>query len=217
MTDAITSYFETLADYSERLLDRLPIQLRPQSIREVMGVLQPALEDARQGSVRQLTALDRPAPPRREPAPVGMNTIGILSDRLTILCVKAWNIENKQKDPAGAATLRRTHVKQIVDCMASCSPGEADLLKKVTQLTSEVDTSSWEQDYYGLLASNILLWEAQEVLYLRDINTASCEELRDYIKWFSYGNIDRNKCISACERHYWAPASAVSDAARSGG
>ena len=32
------------------------------------------------------------------------------------------------------------------------------------------------------------------------------KELRDYIKWFSYGNIDRNKCISACETRYWAAA-----------
>ena len=32
------------------------------------------------------------------------------------------------------------------------------------------------------------------------------QELRDYIKWFSYGNIDRNKCISACEVRYWTQA-----------
>ena len=202
--DAITRYFEALAGYSEALLDRLPIQRRPQAIGEVMGVLQPALEDARGRSVGELARLDRPSPPARETGPVGMNTIGILADRLTILCVKAWNLEHKLGDAAGAQALRRTHLKQIVDCMASCGPGEADLLKKVTGLTSDVDASSWEHAYYGLLASNILLWEAQEVLYLQDINIAPCEELRDYIRWFSYGNIDRNKCISACERLYWA-------------
>jgi hypothetical protein len=214
VTDAVTGYFETLARYSERLLDRLPIQRQPQSISDVMGVLQPALEAARGEGVRELETLERPPPPRRDPAPVGMNTIGILADRLTILCVKAWNLQNKQHDPVAAEALRRTHVKQIVDCMAFCAPGEADLLKKVTGLTSDVDTSSWEQAYYGLLASNILLWEAQEVLYLKDINTAPCEELRDYIKWFSYGNIDRNKCISACEVRYWAPILAASGKAR---
>jgi hypothetical protein len=203
VSDAITGYFEALARYSEGLLDRLPIQLRPQGIGEVMGVLQPALQAAREGSVRELEALERPPPPAREAGPVGMNTIGILADRLSILCVKAWNLEHKQRDPEAAQTLRRTHLRQIIDCMASCGPGEADLLKKVTGLTSDVDVASWEHAYYGLLASNVLLWEAQEVLYLQDINTASCEELRDYIRWFSYGNIDRNKCISACERRYW--------------
>ena len=204
MTDPVTRYFEALARYSEALLDRLPIQRRPQAIGEVMGVLQPALEAARAASVPELLALERPPPQGAASGPVGMNTIGILADRLTILCVKAWNIEHKQGDAAGAEALRRTHLKQVVDCMASCGPGEADLLKKVTGLTSDVDVSSWEQAYYGLLASNVLLWEAQEVLYLKDINTAPCEELRDYIRWFSYGNIDRNKCISACERWYWA-------------
>lgn len=203
MTDAVTDYFERLARYSHDFLDRLPIERRPQKIGEVMGTLQPALDGARPTATAELGAMARPAPVRRPPAPAGMNTIGLLADRLTILCVKVWNVRNKQGDAAAADKLHATHVKQVVDCMATCVEGEKDLLKKVTKLKTDLTIASWEDAYYGLLASNILLWEAQEILYLRDLNEVPCEELREYIKWFSYGNIDRNACISACEAFYW--------------
>jgi hypothetical protein len=204
--DELTDYFRRLAVFSHDFLDRLPIARRPQSIHEVMARLQPALDEAMAASVEELRALNRPSPPLSEPAGAGMNTVGLLADRLTILCIKAWNVRHKQNAPEEASVLFQRHVGQVVDSMACCVPGEKDLLKKVTHLTSKLVPVDWEDSYYGLLASNVLLWEAQEILYLKDLDTVECDELRHYIKWFSYGNIDRNTCISACEEHYWKKA-----------
>ena len=201
--DALVSYFYRLARYSHDFLDRLPIPRRPQDIGEVLARLKPALAGQRAVAVGEIAALDRPAPPRREPRPAGMNTIGLLADRLTILCIKAWNVRQKQGDADAADRLQATHIAEIVQCLAACVPGEKDLLAKVSTLRSDLEVTSWEDAYYGLLASNILMWEAQEILYLRDLDSTPCEELRDYIRWFSSSNIQRNACISACESFFW--------------
>lgn len=203
MTNPIARYFEYLADFSFEFMNRLPIEREPQTIEVVMSKIRPALDNARGEAVEQIRKLDRPSPQASEKKPAGMNTIGLLADRLTILCIKAWNVEYKQNDPVKAQKIRNDHIKQITDCMSTCVEGNKDLLRKVTKLKSDLSIKSWEESYYGLLSSNILLWEAQEILYLRDINLVQPEELRDYIKWFSYGNIDRNICIECCEEFYW--------------
>jgi hypothetical protein len=55
----------------------------------------------------------------------------------------------------------------------------------------------------GLLTTNLQLWEAQEVLYLRDIASLSCDEIRGYVDFFSRGNIRRNAFIEAVDKMYW--------------
>lgn len=203
MDDPIAAYFDRLARFSYQFLDRLPIPRRPQDIREVLAVLKPSLDQQQSGAVMELAGLDRPPPRRGEPVPAGMNTVGLLADRLTILCIKAWNVKNKQNDDKAAEYLQHFHIRQIVDCLAVCVPGEKDLLRKVSTLKSGLKLTSWEDSYYGLLAANIIMWEAQEILYMRDLEAAEGEELREYIQWFSRSNIERNECISACEVFYW--------------
>jgi len=48
------------------------------------------------------------------------------------------------------------------------------------------------------------MWESQEMLYIRDISAAPCDELRAYISWFSRSNIQRNDYIELTEKRYWA-------------
>ncbi|MBY0430418.1 MAG: hypothetical protein K2Q10_04415, partial [Rhodospirillales bacterium] len=70
------------------------------------------------------------------------------------------------------------------------------------------DAAGFGQAWYGLLTINVLLWEAQETLYGADLDRADGETLRDYITWFSWGNVRRNAFIALCERLYWQEARA---------
>jgi hypothetical protein len=91
----------------------------------------------------------------------------------------------------------------VIYALARAQPGNSSMNTKITYYRSDVTASSWEEAFYGLLSTNILNWESQEVLYIKDIKLLPCEELRDYISWFSFGNIQRNEYIQYCEELYW--------------
>ena len=54
------------------------------------------------------------------------------------------------------------------------------------------------------------------MLYIKDIGQAPDRELRDYIKWFSHGNIQRNVFIELCEQRYWSTFATASGAVHPG-
>jgi hypothetical protein len=54
------------------------------------------------------------------------------------------------------------------------------------------------------VTTNLLLWEAQEILYNHDISALPDDELRKYILFFSRHNLKRNVSIEASDRLYWA-------------
>jgi hypothetical protein len=47
------------------------------------------------------------------------------------------------------------------------------------------------------------MWETQELLYVRNMESVAAEELRDYIRFFSQANMMRNAFITCCETLYW--------------
>jgi hypothetical protein len=149
----------------------------------------------------------RPVASGRTRAGTGLNTVGMLTDRFTILLIKEWSLRHKANaHPAKADELFRVQTLDIIAALAAAQPGSSALNSKITSLKSAVTATDWAEAYWGLLTTNLLLWESQEMLYIKDIGQAPDRELRDYIKWFSHGNIQRNVFIELCEQRYW-PAS----------
>lgn len=206
-SDAATlrDYFAGIARYSTDLLDRLPIPARIQPIAQTFATLKPVIDAWRPAEVARLDAMARPAPRRRSPDdPVaGMNTVGILADRLTILVCKEWYLRHRQRAPERADEIRREQIPDIVTCLSMVRPGHPRLLEKVGKLDVDTVATGFGDAYYGLLAANVLMWETQEMLYTRDMEAVTAEELRDYIRFFSQANMMRNAYITQAEILYW--------------
>lgn len=203
---ALVDYFVALSAQSRALLDRLPIPHDIQPLATIMASLRPALEAEAAGVVQGFKTLSRPRPPVPGDAPrlaPGMNTVGILADRLTILLVKEWCLRHKEGRVAAADDLFRHQTMEIIQVLAGAAPGIATLLEKVSSIDTGDAAASWEQAYFGLLTANVLMWETQEILYRRSMDALAPEELRDYIRFFSQANMQRNAYIRDCETLYW--------------
>lgn len=206
ISDAAYTYFDQLSKYSTGLLDRLPISNDIEPIEKTFGRLKPALDTWKNDELKRLDRLMRSAPviPSDE-QPAGMNTIGILADRLTILVCKEWYLRHRQGKPAEADTVLKVQIPDIVRVLTLARPGHAKLLEKVSSNHSDAVASTFDEAYYGLLGANILMWETQEMLYVRDMESVPAEELRDYIRFFSQANMLRNAFITQSELLYWQP------------
>ena len=211
---SLAGYFRGLFDYSQSLLDRLPLRLDPQPMSYVSEVLERAVDATRTDEVARITALDRPRPDPSAGAgrPVGMNTIGILADRLSILAIKAWFLRNKHGKAAEAHLIAQNEVEQIIAAMGQAQPGSSTLLGKVTALEVTLHNADWNESYYGLLTSNLLMWEAQESMYVNNLADQDDSEVRALLSWASYGNLRRNRYVSSCEVQYWQDAHALRSA-----
>ena len=207
---SLTGYFTQLACQGTAFLDALPIERTPQPLADVLDRLAPALEQLKPSGLVQLRGLPRPRPVLGDltgPG-TGLNTVGMLTDRFTILLIKEWSLRHKANaNPAKADELFRVQTRDIIAALAQARPGSSALNSKITSIKSAVTAADWAEAFWGLLATNLLLWESQEMLYIRDIGQAPDRELRDYIKWFSHGNIQRNVFIELCDQCYWAPPS----------
>jgi hypothetical protein len=202
------TYFETLAGYVRALLDRLPIEREVQPLEYAVTRLSGALEEIRERETEKLRGLWSYSRKQEEEPPfyTGLNTIGLLTDRFTILLIKEWCLRNKHNDYQKADILNQTQTGDIIKALAYCHPGNASVNTKITGLSSNVSAKDWEEALYKLLAVNLVLWESQEVLYIKDISVLPAEELRAYIQWFARGNMERNTLIEWAEVRFWEKA-----------
>lgn len=203
---ALQEYFGHLARAALGFLDSLPIELTPQPLAHALERLSPAIEGMKSDGLSQLRQMVRPPAltdeVKREG--IGLNTVGMLTDRFTILLIKEWSLRHKgNASPAKADALAQTQTRDIIAALAAAQPGTSSLNSKITALKSAASAADWPEAFWGLFTTNLLLWESQEMLYIRDIGAAPCDELRDYITWFSRGNIRRNDYIELAEKHYW--------------
>ena len=200
-------YFLSLAQYAKALFDTLPIEKQPEPISYALGILQPKIEEIKPAEIAKLKAMQPDTQigvKGNENTWQGLNSIGMLMDRFTILLIREWCLRNKQnKNEAKADTIFKDQTMDIIEAMVHAAPGSASLNSKITNLKQSVEVANWEEAFYGLLTINLILWESQEVLYIKDIKQLPCEELRDYIDWFSRGNIIRNEYIQLCEERFW--------------
>ncbi len=205
---ALTAYFTELARQSAWFLDALPIERTPQPLAYALEALAPAIDTMKPAGLQLIRKLSRPGPALTAQANrgTGLNTIGMLTDRFTILLVKEWSLRHKANaNPAKADELFRVQTTDIIAALAQSRPGSSALNSKITHIRSDVTAADWPEAFWGLLTTNLILWESQEMLYIKDIAQAPPQELRDYITWFAHGNIRRNVFIELCEQRYWQP------------
>lgn len=206
-------YFSSLYDASSRFIRGLALDSEASSLDKLLGPTRSAIDESRPEIVAGFTRLRDRIGARGEQAPAsraGLNTIGMLCDRLTVLAMKQWVLEHRSCKPADAGRLQETQVAELLDALDKVAPGHSSYTQKVTAIDVEAAAQTWEEAYFGLLSTNVLLWESQEVLYGGRIDQLPCEELRRYIGWFSEGNIRRNLFIARCEPMFWQVAGAAS-------
>ncbi|WP_440619447.1 hypothetical protein [Candidatus Pelagibacter sp. HIMB1493] len=133
---------------------------------------------------------------------VGMNTVGLLLDRLTVLCLKLNHLKKKLKDRK-KADITLFEVNSIIKALKNAQSIDKIDFNKITRHKIISNASNFEEAYFELLISNFILWESQEILYNRNINNCSLNEIRDYLKLFSKYNTLRNFLITKVENFYW--------------
>jgi hypothetical protein len=207
MKKQFVDYFQRLTNASYQLLDSVGLSREIIPFQKLQPDLSSKLDHLKGDAISTYQDLKRPQPigcEVRADLGVGLNSIGMLSDRLSTLVIKEWCLRNKPgSNLAKADELYQTQTMDVIYALARAQPGSSSMNTKITHYRSDVTASSWEEAFYGLLSTNILNWESQEVLYIKDIKLLPCEELRDYISWFSFGNLQRNEYIQYCEELYW--------------
>ena len=206
--EAAQAFFHQVFVSALEVIAALPLTIEPPPMAYVTGVLEPAIEAARSrspfGEMPEEPALERRAAfavaTEEQRRTIGLNTIGMLLDRLSILAIKHWNLENRAKNAATAATLVTTQVEELVSCLARALPGHSSINNKMTSHVVETQADSFGKACYGLVTTNTMLWEAQEVLYNHDMAALPDSDLRAYIAFFSRGNQARNDYIQRSEQ-----------------
>ncbi|WP_174300687.1 hypothetical protein [Caulobacter sp. S45] len=205
-------YFRSLFDESLTLIEAFPITTEPALMSYVTDVLEPVAAAQRMtppftnpgaeviAEGRRWLANVRPEDQRS----VGLNTVGLLLDRLSILTVKYWNLVHRRKTPHEAEALLDTQVIELIRALSWALPGESSVNNKMTNRVVTTESPDFRISYYGLATTNLLLWEAQEILYNHDISSLPCEELRAYIDFFSRGNLERNAYIHSSDTQFWS-------------
>ena len=199
-------YFLALAAYSKNLLNKLPIEKTPQPLNYAVGMLYEEIKNIKEEEVKQLIQLwpnVSTKQTKRKNTSIGLNTIGMLTDRFTILLIKEWCLRNKSNNIQKADELFNTQTMDIIESLANSIPGNSAINSKITNIQTDTKASTWEEAFFGMLTINLVLWESQEVLYIKDISLLPAEELRAYIHWFAHGNMERNVLIELCEKRYW--------------
>lgn len=199
------AYFLELADYSRDFIARLALADEAQPLDRLLGELKPRLERMRDAETSIIGAIQRRMASRSHDTgrAIGLNTVSLLADRLTILVVKEWNLRVRGANQAAADTLSRSEIPEICRALAQAEPDQALYVGKISTIRAGAKADTWAEAYYGLLSANILLWEAQEILYRRDILELPADEVRSYIRWFSLGNMLRNEYMALCEQLFW--------------
>lgn len=196
-------FFQHLFDRSQAVILDYPLTVEPAGMSHVTSVLEPAVSEKIEGRpFRDLV------PPRGETADkpersAGMNTIGMLLDRLSILTIKHWNLIHRSRAPDKAQALVQGQIAELVSALSEAQIGQSSINNKMTTRHVHAVFADFGDAYYGLLTTNLLLWESQEILYNHDISCLPCDELRSYIDFFSRGNILRNVYIQASDETFW--------------
>jgi len=89
--EKLRKYFLKLIDYSSEFMDRLPIESEPQPLDYVLNKLKKTLYLRKSEEIKNLKLLNRPLCQVDSLSPkigTGLNSIGMLTDRLTILIIK---------------------------------------------------------------------------------------------------------------------------------
>lgn len=135
----------------------------------------------------------------------GMNSPGILWDRLTILnCKYLFTApESSHHKPHMHQNLGNVHLelKSVMKALNRALPARNILLAK--EATERQHTiTSLDESLWSLQSANIAMWINQDLLYTVSADDVEPERLRDYITFFSKANRIRNTAIENVEIFY---------------
>ena len=106
-------------------------------------------------------------------------------DRLSILTMKCWALTHRGSDAASALIVKQTQVQELVAALTQAKRGFSSINNKITVHKVETVSDDFGEAAFGLFSTNLLLWEAQELLYNRDITTFAVQRAsRVYIFFF---------------------------------
>ena len=136
---------------------------------------------------------------------VGLNSVGLLLDRLSILSIKVWCLQNtdKDRDRSKATQLCQDQILDVTGALSEAIPAQNFLNSKITIYQTSVTVNEWESAIYHLLVTNLLIWKAQEALYCRS-STEADRQFRTYMSLFPEINLRRDEFIHRCEHLYWS-------------
>jgi len=135
----------------------------------------------------------------------GMNSPGILWDRLTILNCKY--LFTSQDSVHHKAALHKNlgnvndELKSVLKALAQSKPARNILLAKEAT-DRQRDIVPLEESLWWLQMSNIAMWINQDLLYTVSADDVEPQRLRDYIAFFSKANRVRNTAIEHIEIYY---------------
>ena len=135
----------------------------------------------------------------------GMNSPGILWDRLTILNCKLFfastesphfdvKLHNKNADV-------RSELTSVLNALHKAKlPRHILLAKEATERQTtapDIGIALWQ-----LQSSNLAMWINQDLLYTVSVDDVDSTRLRDYIRFFSEANKIRNTAIEHIDLYY---------------
>ena len=204
--------FEDIVKATCGIFDRLPISPEPQLMAYITNVLEPAVEQAKPAGIAAYedvlatNSLASDSADAAVPQAVGLNTAGLLCDRMSILTIKYWKLKHHYGKPDAANELYTTQINEMIEALSMARSGFSSINNKITNRNVQYAADNLAQAFYGLQMINMLMWEGQEVLYTRDIMQLPAEELRAYIDFFSKSNLIRNKYIEGTDKLFWRAA-----------
>lgn len=135
----------------------------------------------------------------------GMNSPGILWDRLTILNCKLLftaedSIHHKPELHRNLGNVL-SEIKSVSNALNKSLPAKHILLAKEAT-TRQHNLTPLAESLWLLQESNIAMWINQDLLYTVSADDVQSQRLRDYIKFFSKANRIRNTAIENIEIFY---------------
>lgn len=122
----------------------------------------------------------------------GLNTIGMLLDRVSILLIRTNRV--------GPSEAVEEQLRDLREVIPNALPGRSSDYNKVTDRVIDRLPRNLSEAVYDLVTANVTMWDAQETIYRREVDDA---EMRRYLNLFSKQNLRRNMCIAKVEEFYW--------------
>ena len=123
---------------------------------------------------------------------LGMNSPGILLDRITILTIKKTMLG----EDCAIAEVEEALV-DMLDVFDNCGCAKRHLLKKQSGI--ELELGGFGHTLLHLLASNLRMWLSQEIFYLGVSPEDLGYTVNDFVELWGFENQFRNACIDEIE------------------
>lgn len=194
----VRDYFLEIAQEYQQLLEQ--VSLSWSSIEK----LEQACLFYRHIAIAQFKNIYRPTHfVKRTDRSVGLNSIGLLLDRLSILSIKAWCLQDLDNSGLDATRLCNEQILDITGALSEAVPAKNSLNSKLTIYQTSVEADEWESAIYDLMTTNLLIWQAQEVLYCKS-SVEAAQQFQTYMSLFPEINLRRDALIHRCEHLYWS-------------